>query len=307
MFANFIYFIVALITLTLYQPSETPVLAPFEAFLSLIGLTGLFAVYTYSRFRRLARRVGLESQRLLDQRFGQLVTHQSIMALAVFALTIWVLDLPSHIAFLGLFELFPSAMDLLFLVLFAGYLTIVWFFAFEAHRVIYRSDISRGTYVYSNVAFCLPILLPWALLFGIADILRLMPFELPRRILDTTVGQTGYFLIFLVMATIFAPLLIKRIWRCRTLEEGATRRRIEAICRRADVRYADIVYWPIFGGRMVTAGVMGIVGRFRYILVTDALLQVLTPDESIRSSPTRWAMSNASTCCSICFSWSVSC
>jgi Zn-dependent protease with chaperone function len=279
MFANFIYFIVALITLTLYQPTETPVLGPFQAFFSLIGLTGLFAVYTYNRFRRLARRVGLESQRLLDQRFGQLVTHQSIMALAVFALTVWVLDLPSHVAFLGVFEIFPSAMDLLFLVLFAGYLTIVWFFAFEAHRVIYRSDISRGTYVYSNVAFCLPILLPWALLFGIADILRLMPFELPRRILDTTVGQTGYFLIFLVMATIFAPLLIKRIWRCRPLEEGATRRRIEAICRRADVRYADIVYWPIFGGRMVTAGVMGIVGRFRYLLVTDALLQMLTPDE----------------------------
>jgi hypothetical protein len=29
MFANFIYFIVALITLTLYQPSETPVLGTF--------------------------------------------------------------------------------------------------------------------------------------------------------------------------------------------------------------------------------------------------------------------------------------
>ena len=43
--------------------------------------------------------------------------------------------------------------------------------------------------------------------------------------------------------------------------------------------YADILYWPIFGGRMITAGVMGLVGRFRYILVTESLLRVLRPEE----------------------------
>ena len=43
--------------------------------------------------------------------------------------------------------------------------------------------------------------------------------------------------------------------------------------------YADILYWPIFGGRMVTAGVMGLISRFRYILITNALFQVLNADE----------------------------
>jgi predicted Zn-dependent protease len=43
--------------------------------------------------------------------------------------------------------------------------------------------------------------------------------------------------------------------------------------------YANILYWPIFGGKMLTAGVMGLVRRFRYILVTPALLQLLEPDE----------------------------
>ena len=43
--------------------------------------------------------------------------------------------------------------------------------------------------------------------------------------------------------------------------------------------YRDIMKWPIFGGRMITAGVMGLAARFRYILVTDALLRYLTPEE----------------------------
>ena len=30
---------------------------------------------------------------------------------------------------------------------------------------------------------------------------------------------------------------------------------------------------------MITAGVMGLVSRFRYIMVTEALLEMLTPDE----------------------------
>jgi Zn-dependent protease with chaperone function len=63
------------------------------------------------------------------------------------------------------------------------------------------------------------------------------------------------------------------------LEAGYFRQRIDEICRRAGVRYADILYWPIFGGRMITAGVMGLVSRFRYILVTEALLRILSPQE----------------------------
>ena len=66
---------------------------------------------------------------------------------------------------------------------------------------------------------------------------------------------------------------------CRSMESGYFRTRIERLCKKADLEFTDILYWPIFGGRMVTAGVMGIAKRFRYLLVTDALLKMLTPDE----------------------------
>ncbi|MBI5064183.1 MAG: M48 family metalloprotease, partial [Desulfatitalea sp.] len=215
----------------------------------------------------------------LDRRFGLLLTRHSILALVCFTAEIWILELPSQLNGFALFSLLPTLRDFIFLMLFVGHLTIVWTFAFDAQRPIYRSDISRGEYVYSNLSFSLPVLLPWALMFGILDLLRLLPFEFLKHWIDSAIGQSVTFLLFLVVATILAPVMIQRFWRCRPLEPSALRQRIEALCRTAGVRYADIVYWPIFGGRMITAAVMGLVGRFRYILVTDALLRLLTPDE----------------------------
>lgn len=279
MFSNFIYFIIALITLSLYQPTETPPLTPFEVLISFICITVLFSLYTRNRFQRLAKSVGTQTLRRLDQRFSQLSTHHSILALVAFATNIWVLDLPSYFSKMVLFTMLPSLKDLLFLMIFVGYLIIVWHFAFDAHQSIYKGGISRKTYVHSNIAFSVPILIPWICLFGVADLLQLLPFDQPKQFLNTSTGQTAYFLLFLIIAAVFAPVLVQRFWRCRPLEDGPFRRRIAQLCQRAGVTYADIVYWPIFGGRMITAGVMGLVGRFRYILVTDALLNFLEPEE----------------------------
>jgi Zn-dependent protease with chaperone function len=279
MFSNFIYFIIALITLTLYQPTTEPAFDPYASFAGFVFVTAAFAIYTRSRFLRLARRVGSESRHRLDHRFGSLMTGHCILALAAFAVNIWLFDLPSHLHTFRLFSLLPTVENLILLMVFVGYLAIVWTYAYDAQAPIYQSDISRGTYVYSHFAFSIPILLPWALLFGISDLLMLLPFELPKRILESNIGQTVYFIVFLFVAAIFAPLLIQRFWRCTPLENGYVRQRIENLCRRAGVRYADIVYWPIFGGRMITAGVMGLVSRFRYIMVTDALLRLLSPEE----------------------------
>jgi Zn-dependent protease with chaperone function len=122
-------------------------------------------------------------------------------------------------------------------------------------------------------------LLPWLFLSGIADIIQTLPFEAPKRFLSTAEGEVSYFLFFLIGVAIFGPVLIQKFWRCTPLEDGFYRSRIEALCRRAGMAYSDILYWPIFGGKMITAGVMGLVKRFRYILVTNSLLQLLEPEE----------------------------
>jgi len=279
MFANFIYFIVALLILSLYEPPEELPLSLVQASLAFVALAVLYALYVRSRFQRLLSRIDWESPARLDHYFTLLTTRCAILSLVLLAIDIWWLHMPAYLKPIPWFEVLPTLNSLLFLLLFVGYLTIMWIFSYDAHKGIYRTDISRASYVYSNISFSVPVLIPWVLLFGITDIVQLLPFDLPRRILNDPVGQIAYFLIFLMVAAIFAPLLIQRFWRCRSMEAGADRSRIEALCRRAGVRYADIVYWPIFGGRMITAAVMGLVARFRYILVTDALLKMLSPDE----------------------------
>jgi Zn-dependent protease with chaperone function len=279
MFANFIYFIVALLILSLYEPPAKLPLSLSQALISFVAITVLFTLYIRARFARLIKRMAQESPARMDHRFGQLSTRCSILSLVLLTVDIWWLHLPAFLQSIPWFKMLPTLSSLVLLLLFVAYLTLLWTFSYDAHRSIYRTDISRGAYVYSNIAFSVPVLVPWVLLFGITDVIQLLPFELPKRILNDPIGQIAYFLVFLVVAAIFAPLLIQRFWRCRPMTAGPERSRIEALCRKAGVRYADIVYWPIFGGRMITAGVMGLVARFRYILVTQGLLQMLRPEE----------------------------
>jgi len=154
-------------------------------------------------------------------------------------------------------------------------LDVVWTCSYRSHALIQGIGLSRRSYIGSNISFSIPVLLPWLLLSAVVDLIYLLPFDFLKHLLATTAGQTGYFLFFLLMVAIFGPMLIQQFWGCKPLSRGIHRTLIEASCARAGVAYAEILSWPIFGGRMITAGVMGLVKRFRYILVTPALLRFL--------------------------------
>ena len=279
MFGNFIYFIVALLIYATFQPSEQTNFPPADTLFFFISLTLLFYLFSRRQFNRIARLADTTSYALLDQQFSSALTRQSVLAIALFAVDIYGLNLSSFLTGIAIFELIPTLEALLFLSLFIGYLAMVWANAHAAYRVIYRTRIDRKSYVASNIAFSVPVLLPWLLLSGIADLILALPFDWPHRILSSPEGEAAYFLIFLFAVAVLGPVIIQKFWRCRPLERGYYRERIEALCQRAGLAYADILYWPIFGGRMITAGVMGLINRFRYILVTDALLRILDPEE----------------------------
>jgi Zn-dependent protease with chaperone function len=279
MFGNFIYFIVVLLIYATWQPlAETQ----FNVFFSLcagFGLLAGFAGITWFSFYRIAGKTSDMGLASIDQRFTATVTRLSILAIAVFAVDIYVLNLSAIAGQVPIFSRLPSLEALIFLSLFTLYLVMVWFWAYPVYQQIYKSDLSRREYVRSNLSFSIPVLLPWLCLSGLLDIINILPFEKPRQLLATTWGEISYFLFFLLVITILGPVLIQKFWRCYPLEAGPHRQRVEAICRRAGVQYANILYWPLFGGTMITAAVMGLVQKFRYILVTRGLLQFLSPEE----------------------------
>ncbi len=279
MFGNFLYFIIVLLIYLTYQPSEETNFNGIESFTLFIGLIVFFFYFTLFLFRRLEKRIATSEFSRLDHQFHSILMRQSIMAILIFAIDIYGLSLSSFLIGFPIFNAFPTLEALLFLSLFVFYLAIVWGCAHGAYKKLYRSDISKKSYVLSNITFSIPILLPWVFLSGVADLIRSLPFEWPGRFLDTTEGEVTYFLLFLFVVAVIGPAMIQKFWRCKPLEAGDHRKRIENLCQKADLAYADILYWPIFGGKMITAGVMGLLKKFRYILVTPSLLRLLEPEE----------------------------
>ena len=80
------------------------------------------------------------------------------------------------------------------------------------------------------------------------------------------------------LVLIAAPLFIRVAWPTRPLAEGPLRRRLERVARRAGFRFTDVLVWET-GGCVLNACVTGIVPRFRYVLLTDALVDTMTPVE----------------------------
>lgn len=77
---------------------------------------------------------------------------------------------------------------------------------------------------------------------------------------------------------VLAPVLVVRIWKTRPLPPGPLRDQLEALCRQMHVRCRDIRIWES-GGVLSNAAAMGVVAPARYLLITDALLREMEPEQ----------------------------
>jgi len=279
MFSNFIYFIIVLLIYTTYPPPEEPNFTLLETSVLFFSTIIAFIFFTRLQFRALEKQTSEQSSYHLDHKFNSTLSRLSITAIVIFAIDIYGLSLPSFLISLSVFTTIPTLQALLFIGLFVFYIAIVWGFAYKAYQKLSMDGMSRQAYIFSNISFSIPVLIPWFLVSVIADIINALPFELPKYLLSTTEGEIIYFMVFLLGVSIIGPAIIQKFWRCKPLEPGFHRSRIENLCKKAGVEYNEILSWPISGGRMITAGVMGLVKKFRYVLVTKALLQYLEPEE----------------------------
>jgi len=279
MFSNFIYFLIALVIYTtaeLFGKPDTIELTGLYASL----ISGLaFALVCHFSFKRLSQKEGGLSLAGMDRRVNSYISRFSILALMLFAANIYVYRLNHLVSEFFLFKWVPTLEALAFLGIFLVYLVLIWNSAYKIQKRYFPGHLTRKEFIFSNLAFSLPALLPWCVISLLADLMTALPFEWSQNFLATTTGEVLYILVFLTVISIFGPVLIQRLWGCRPLEPGYAREKIEAVCNRAGLKYHNILKWELFGGTMITAGVMGIVARFRYILVTPALLSSLDDDE----------------------------
>jgi STE24 endopeptidase len=119
------------------------------------------------------------------------------------------------------------------------------------------------------------LILPSALVYAIG-------FELIGRffpdVFETATTQLLAVALLGALVLMSAPLFVRLAWPTRPLPPGFLRSRLEAMARRLGFRFNDILVWDT-NHSLLNAGVTGTLPFFRYVLLTDALIETLDEDQ----------------------------
>lgn len=270
MYTNLLLFLVAIFLFSVTSVPETPLLVGWQAFL-------LFG-FSYFGFSRLALR--LYSRVSAFQSSGYFSTEKqlSILAVCFFGVMTYVCDPKYYLAQLPFAGVMPALVNIAGLALFVLYLAFMWRAGRENYEQIFdRKQQSLG-FIRSNIKSNLPIVLPWLVLSLLYDVVGLLPFPGLQAAFASEWGDLLFFGMFLVFVVLFFPPLVRRLWGCKSFPEGFLKDHLVSFCSKHNFS-AKLYLWPLFEGRVLTAGVMGILPGLRYILLTPALIETMSRPE----------------------------
>jgi STE24 endopeptidase len=166
--------------------------------------------------------------------------------------------------------------EILRLVPYLVMLVLAWIPGWRIDRVFRRGAWSLREYLEFHFRQYVLFVLVWFILVvAVIDVFDLIPSRPPfeKNVLDLV--ALG------VIAVLFvcAPFFIRIAWKTHRLEDGPLRQMLSELCTGARVRYLDILVWETLGGQIANASVTGFVPPIRYLMLTDALMEMLSPDE----------------------------
>lgn len=152
---------------------------------------------------------------------------------------------------------------------FAAMLCVHWFFLAVSARGVSGQPWTRGGMLLHQLRFsALPLLMGLTVL---TDLARLVEARISTPV-EVVLGVIGLELMMLLVL-VLVPALMVRMWGARPLPPGPQRDRLVAACDAMGVRVRQVMRWPVPGGRMYNAAVLGVAPRLRYVLFTDDLLR----------------------------------
>ncbi len=279
MFNNILYFITVLLIFNINPATDTPE-GSLSYYILMLFLTWVvFAAYCRWSFRNLLERHREGKDFSLISRYQGLTSRFSILAVFLFTLDIFVFHIKYWLQIIPGLKQFTVIQGMLALILFVIYLSTIWYFSYPAYSVAFDAEIDRSSFILSNVKLNLPIIFPWLILTLFYDLFSQIPFPGIEQFLNKPVGQILFYILFLTIMVIFLPHFIKSWWGCKPFQPSSKIDELKGFLTEKGLKYRELLKWPIFEGRIMTAGIMGIVSRYRYILVTDALMEVLSMNE----------------------------
>ena len=282
MFNNIFYFIAAILIFNLSYSANASENSFLFCFVMLLLSWLIFAGYCRWVFRGLQSHLsnhGGADDGHLTAKYQRLIVRLSVLAIVLFASAVYILSLKYWVQMIPGVQRFSVLQGSIAMSLFFLYLCTIWYFACPAYKVIFRSGITRRSFVNSNFRLNVSILFPWIALSLAYDLILLVQPPGSEGLTNRVDVQVVFFAGFLAVMMIFMPVIVQYWWGCKPLKASEKGRQLEVFLREKAFKYRRLLKWPIFEGRMLTAGIMGIVPRYRYILITDSLFEMLSTEE----------------------------
>ncbi len=272
LFNYILYFLVVLFLYLGYQPIGEPSGETAHWGLSL-GLIGLgYAAFFAASLAALKRAAGPVS---LARRENRLI----FLAVGLYAVDIYFFRLKDLTWLIPGTAEFSAWDGLIGLAFFYLYLLLLWIASWPMHRRWTTPEGDLKSHLIAQTRWTLPLVLPWFILTLTNDAIWALTPERWRGVLASPLAYLGLVAVTLAVLSLILPPLVKFSWGCTPLPAGPRREGIAALLAAHRVRVGEILLWPVLQGRVITAGVMGIVPRLRYLLVTPSLLESLSPGE----------------------------
>ena len=281
MFNNVIYFIIVLLILSISQQRGAPEDSLWYT-VSMVVITGvIFAGYCRWEFQRLLPHLAEPERETASpaEQYHSLVFRLSVLAICLFALDIHLFHLKTWLQVIPVVRSFSVLQGILAILVFIAYQVTIWHFAFPAYDLAFQTRITRRSFIASNVKLNVPILFPWVMLSFIYDLVFISSWTSLQSLMNRPEGEILFFSLFLFILMIFMPGLIRSWWSCKPFIPSEKVDALKSFMEEKRFKYQELLRWPIFEGRVMTAGIMGMVPRFRYILITESLMDILSIEE----------------------------
>ena len=267
---NLIYFLTAIF---LFSMADTPIKPTFPVWQALPLV--LLILFLFDRFVRSVFRKNRAKQSV---GYFKAEKYSAIAALLAYTLLVFPLDLRYYLSFLSFGNSIPALVNIGGLVVFLTLFVVIWRRARESYEIVFARRYRPVVFILSNIKANLPIVIPWMILTLCYDLISFIEWPWLQQIIASPWGDVLFFGTFLLFVFIFFPPLVKKLWGCKKIEDGPLREHLNDFCKRQNFS-AELYIWPLFEGRVITAGVMGVIPGLRYILITPALLETMSMDE----------------------------
>jgi len=201
----------------------------------------------------------------------------TVAGLAIYAWIIYLVGWPRLVLSNWGLEDLVLVDDLAVLLPFFAIQLITWSGLYLAERALHDERVfpRLPTYLALKARQSAGLVLPVVLIFVIRQ--DLCPRLWPQWHQSPAAEPIELAVLGLLVLTV-SPLFIRLAWPTRSLPEGPLRNRLERVARRVGFRFNDLLIWDT-RHLMVNACVTGVLSHFRYVLLTDALIDSLSPVE----------------------------